>query len=68
MAHIWGSSRLQAVADHTEIIGSLAEQRASNFAEVLRTGVTMTNMKFSNVTSVANQSPHVSLQSRCWYK
>ena len=66
MAHIWGSSRLQAVADHTEIIGSLAEQHVSNFAEGLRD--TMINMRVSNVTSVANQSPHMSLQSRCWYK
>ena len=32
MAHIWGLG-CKAVADHTEIIGSLAEQHASNFAE-----------------------------------
>ena len=68
MAHIWGSSRLQASANHKEIIGSLAEQHVSNFAEGLRTADTMINMRFSNVASVANQSPHMSLQSRCWYK
>jgi len=53
VAHIWGSSRLQAVADHTEIIGSLAEQHVSNFAQGLRTADTMINMRFSNVASVA---------------
>ncbi len=35
MAHIRGSSPLQAVSDHTEIIGSVAEQRASNIAKAL---------------------------------
>ena len=68
MAHIRVSSPLEAVSDHTEIIGSVAEQHPSNITKALRTGDTMMNVNFSNVTSMANQSPHMSLQSRCWYK
>ena len=68
MAHIRGSSPLQAVSDHTEIIGTVGRQHDSKPVLPLSTGDTIMNMKSSNVTSEANQSPHVSLQSRCWYK